>query len=238
MRQKVGNDAFLGDIFPGAFLGAKSDQPPRLARIAVILEHVSCGVPPHPMTTSRQVLLVTGPARSGKSEWAESLAQQTGRSVVYVATAALDPTDVEWQARIERHRQRRSPEWQTWPVPVELAATLRAAAAADCLLVDSLGTWLANLLEQDDRAWEQTVSDFLDSLVQGASTVILVSEETGWGVVPAYPLGRTFRDRLGSLTRQIAAIADTVYLVTGGYVLDLRQLGQPLATAIQPRPPL
>jgi adenosylcobinamide kinase / adenosylcobinamide-phosphate guanylyltransferase len=186
------------------------------------------------MFSARQILLVTGPARSGKSEWAETLAQRTKRPVVYVATAQLDPADVEWQARIQQHQQRRSPDWKTWHVPLDLGTTLRQARSEDCLLVDSLGTWLANLLEQDDRAWHQTVSDLVDSLKEGDSTVIFVSEETGWGVVPAYPLGRTFRDRLGSLTRQIAAISDTVYLVTGGYVLDLRQLGQPLATALQP----
>lgn len=186
------------------------------------------------MPSARQIFLVTGPARSGKSEWAETLAQRTERPVVYVATAQLDPADTEWQARIQQHQQRRSPEWQTWHVPVDLGTALRQARSEDCLLVDSLGTWLANVLEQDDRTWHHTLSNVLDSLEQGVSTVIFVSEETGWGVVPAYPLGRTFRDRLGSLTRQIAAIADTVYLVTGGYVLDLRQLGQPLATALQP----
>jgi adenosylcobinamide kinase / adenosylcobinamide-phosphate guanylyltransferase len=186
------------------------------------------------MPPARQIFLVTGPARSGKSEWAETLAQRTERPVIYVATAHLDAADGEWQARIQQHQQRRSPEWQTWHVPVDLGETLRRARSEDCLLVDSLGTWLANVLEQDERTWQHTLSDLLDSLGQGVSTVIFVSEETGWGVVPAYPLGRTFRDRLGALTRQIAAIADTVYLVTGGYVLDLRQLGQPLATALQP----
>ncbi len=181
------------------------------------------------MEAARQIVLVTGPARSGKSEWAEALARRAGQPVVYVATAQTDPTDLEWQARIERHRQRRPSDWQTRPVPVELAAVLRGAQAGDCFLVDSLGTWLANCLEQDDRTWAHTVTALLDSLAQGLGTVIFVSEETGWGVVPAYPLGRTFRDRLGGLTRAVAAVADTVYLVTGGYVLDLGQLGQPLA---------
>ena len=61
--------------------------------------------------------------------------------------------------------------------------------------------------------------------------VILVGEETGWGVVPAYPAGRLFRDRLGTLVRQIGAIADNVYLVTGGYALELSVLGTPLPPA-------
>jgi adenosylcobinamide kinase/adenosylcobinamide-phosphate guanylyltransferase len=61
-------------------------------------------------------------------------------------------------------------------------------------------------------------------------TIILVAEETGWGIVPAYELGRLFRDRLGSLTRQIGAIADTPYLVVGGYALNLKKYGEILPT--------
>lgn len=176
----------------------------------------------------RQLILVTGPARSGKSEWAEHLAQQSGKAVVYVATAQENSEDAEWQTRIEQHRQRRPTAWKTQPVPVELAQAIGAAAPTDCLLIDSLGTWLANLLEQDEALWEQTLADLLMTLVNAKSDVILVSEETGWGVVPAYPVGRTFRDRLGKLTREIGAIATLTYLITGGHVLNLSQLGLPL----------
>lgn len=174
------------------------------------------------------LILVTGPARSGKSEWAEQLAAQTCESVIYVATAQVDPTDAEWQARIQRHQQRRSPNWQTQHVPVELAAATQQAPKASCLLIDSLGTWLANCLEQDEERWEGTVQGLLEALPYSSNTVIVVTEETGWGVVPAHPIGRTFRDRLGALSRQIGAISNTVYLVTAGYALNLTQLGTPL----------
>lgn len=175
-----------------------------------------------------QITLVTGAARSGKSEWAEALAALSGQSVIYVATAQADAQDVEWQARILLHQQRRPATWQTLMVPIALAATLQAAKPSECLLVDSLGTWLANLLDQSDSEWQQTVAELLLSLSQVQAQVIFVAEETGWGVVPAYPIGRLFRDRLGSLTRQIGAIAHPVYLVTGGHVLNLSQLGTPL----------
>jgi adenosylcobinamide kinase / adenosylcobinamide-phosphate guanylyltransferase len=187
-----------------------------------------------PLSASSQVVLVTGPARSGKSEWAERLASQSGKSVVYVATAQSDPQDLEWQNRILQHQQRRPVEWKTLTVPVELAATLHQATASDCLLIDSLGTWLANVLAQSELEWQQTVQELLLSLEQVRGLVILVAEETGWGVVPAYPLGRQFRDRLGYLTRQIGAIANPVYLVTGGHVLNLSQLGTPLPSGKEP----
>ncbi|MBE9178350.1 bifunctional adenosylcobinamide kinase/adenosylcobinamide-phosphate guanylyltransferase [Oculatella sp. LEGE 06141] len=175
-----------------------------------------------------QLILVTGPARSGKSEWAEQLAAQSDKAVVYVATAQVDPTDAEWQARIAQHQQRRPAGWQTLAIPVELSAAIHTASATDCLLIDSLGTWLANVLEQDDITWQQTVTTLITSLQQCESDVVIVAEETGWGVVPAYRLGRQFRDRLGHLMRQIGAIADVVYLVTGGYALNLSVLGVPL----------
>ena len=151
---------------------------------------------------------------------------QSGKSVVYVATAQVDPTDSEWLSRIEQHRCRRPKDWVTLEVPhSNLAETIELASLYSCLLVDSLGTWVANLLEQDDTIWEETAQNLLLSLNQVAGDAILVAEETGWGVVPAYPSGRTFRDRLGTLIRRLGAIADPVYLVTGGYVLNLSVLG-------------
>ena len=171
---------------------------------------------------------MTGPARSGKSEWAEVLAMRSGKPVSYVATAQLNPDDSEWQARIEQHQQRRPSTWKTLSVPIDLAATIQSGGMNECLLVDALGTWVANLLDQDSDDWERTSTSLLESLSLAASDIILVAEETGWGVVPAYPLGRTFRDRLGMLVRRIGAIANPVYLVTGGHVLNLSKLGSPL----------
>jgi adenosylcobinamide kinase/adenosylcobinamide-phosphate guanylyltransferase len=120
----------------------------------------------------------------------------------------------------------------TLEVPHQLVETIETAPLYSCLLVDSLGTWVANLLEQDETNWEETVQNLILGLSQVASDVILVAEETGWGVVPAYPIGRRFRDRLGALVRRLGAIADPVYLVTGGHVLNLSALGSPLPAAL------
>ena len=180
-------------------------------------------------TSPSNLILVTGPSRSGKSEWGETLAMQTGKRVIYVATAVSDPTDSEWLSRIEKHQQRRPKEWTTLAVPLELTKTIRNYCDIDiCLLVDSLGTWVANFLEEDSTIWEKKVEDLLDTLAEIASTVIFVAEETGWGVVPAYPVGRLFRDRLGDLVRKLGIICNPVYLVTGGHVLNLSSLGSPL----------
>jgi adenosylcobinamide kinase/adenosylcobinamide-phosphate guanylyltransferase len=172
-----------------------------------------------------RIVLVTGPARSGKSEWAEALAAQTSKRVTYIATSTIDPEDKDWQGRIIKHQKRRPEDWLLREVPIDLVGAIAAATCQDCLLIDSLGTWLANLLDQEEDEWLQTVAALTATLKRTPSTVILVSEETGWGVIPAYPLGRTFRDRLGYLTRQVGAVADAAYLVVAGYAVDLRQIG-------------
>ena len=175
-----------------------------------------------------KVILVTGPARSGKSEWAEILAIESQLAVIYVATAVENSDDQEWQQRIQQHKRRRPQDWVTLEMPYELSAALADAKPNICLLVDSLGTWVANLLEQDELTWQNIVQEILETVQLVAADMIFVAEETGWGVVPAYPTGRTFRDRLGSLVRQLGGISQEVYLVTGGHVLNLSVLGSPL----------
>ena len=179
-------------------------------------------------STTRQVILVTGAARSGKSEWAETLAQNSNKSVVYVATAMMTPDDREWQERILKHQQRRPHNWITITESKNLTRVINYGQPNQCLLIDSLGTWVANLLDVEAEVWEQITQDLLSSLAQSNSFFIFVGEETGWGVIPAYASGRLFRDRLGHLNRQIGTIADITYLVTGGHVLNLSQLGIPL----------
>ena len=187
------------------------------------------------------ITLVTGPARSGKSEWAEVLAQknaiQKNQRLIYVATARRNLDDAEWQARIDKHVQRRLSAAEVWPaiswqcieVPVDLPGAIAQYNASDCLLIDSLGTWLANLIEQTDEQWQACQSDLIAVLKQTQATVILVAEETGWGVVPAYKMGRTFRDRLGSLSRRVGELSADTYLVTCGYAINLAQVGQPVS---------
>lgn len=179
--------------------------------------------------TSDKLILVTGPARSGKSEWAESLATNSRKKIIYVATSQINTSDLEWQTRIEKHKNRRPSDWITLEIPIKLSETLIDHRYEDsCILVDSLGTWLSNILAQDEKAWDETLETFIESLLKVKGDVILVAEETGWGVVPSFPIGRLFRDRLGSLIRRVGVISDSVYLVTGGYILPLSDLGIPL----------
>ncbi len=175
------------------------------------------------------ITLVTGATRSGKSEWAELLATRSQNSVIYIATATRYPDDAEWEARLQKHCDRRPENWQTLEIPVELAKSiLEIQNDSTYILVDSLGTWLANLLEEDEESWVKIEKELLSTIQACEVDIAFVSEEVGWGIVPAYELGRTFRDRLGGLSRKIGAIADAVYLVTGGYAVNLTQIGERL----------
>ncbi|QHV00738.1 bifunctional adenosylcobinamide kinase/adenosylcobinamide-phosphate guanylyltransferase [Synechocystis sp. CACIAM 05] len=176
-------------------------------------------------------ILVTGPSRSGKSEWAEHLAAQNHPSVIYIATGKENAADVDWQNRIQQHRDRRPSHWQTVCVDQNLTETLEILTKGSCALVDSLGGWVANTLELSPEQWQTKQRELITFVTHGQNTpitIIFVAEETGWGVIPAYALGRIFRDRLGALTRQLGGLCGQVYLVTGGYAVDLRRWGEPL----------
>jgi adenosylcobinamide kinase/adenosylcobinamide-phosphate guanylyltransferase len=172
------------------------------------------------------LILVTGAANSGKSEWAEYLAIKTQQPLIYIATGQKNESDPEWMEKIEVHQKRRTSQWQTWEIPQELPSAITQIPVDSCTLIDSLGTWVANYLEAEDALWQKQTEELIFNLQNAQSSpIILVAEETGWGVVPAYELGRLFRRRLGILTRQIGTIADRVYLVVGGYAVDVSQIG-------------
>ena len=175
--------------------------------------------------SNRKIILVTGAASSGKSEWAESLAQQTQQQVIYIATAVKNELDSEWMAKILKHQRRRPSNWINWEIPQGLVDAIATAPPQTCLLVDSLGTWVTNWLTEQDKVWQVQTQQLVQQLEISQQMVILVAEETGWGVVPAYELGRLFRNRLGDLIRQVGLIADEVYLVVGGYAVDVSKIG-------------
>ncbi|CAM3837930.1 Bifunctional adenosylcobalamin biosynthesis protein CobP [compost metagenome] len=166
--------------------------------------------------------LILGGARSGKSRLAEQLAVQSGLAVTYIATS--EPLDGEMNARVQLHRERRPPEWALIEEPLELARVLRANASAErCLLVDCLTLWLTNLLMLDNPerlAAERTA--LLDCLAQLPGEIIVVSNETGLGVVPMGELTRRYVDEAGWLHQAIAERCQRVVLTVAGLPLTLK----------------
>ncbi|QPN69603.1 bifunctional adenosylcobinamide kinase/adenosylcobinamide-phosphate guanylyltransferase [Synechococcus sp. CBW1108] len=167
--------------------------------------------------------LVLGPARSGKSRWAEYLALRSGLAVTYLATGpGASAEDPAWLARVLAHRQRRPPNWSTREVGAALPESLASLSPPGLALVDSLGTWVAAGLELDAVDWQQRCSNLYDCLLALPMPAVLVSEQTGWGVVPPTAIGGLFRDRLGSLEQQLAPLCSGLWLVIAGRALDLR----------------
>ncbi|MCY1415359.1 Bifunctional adenosylcobalamin biosynthesis protein CobP [compost metagenome] len=166
--------------------------------------------------------LILGGARSGKSRLAEKLATQSNLAVTYIATS--EPLDGEMSARVQIHRERRPPHWVLVEEPLALARVLREHASAErCLLVDCLTLWMTNLLMQDDP---QRLNDerqaLLDCLVDLPGEIILVSNETGMGVVPMGELTRRYVDESGWLHQAIAERCERVVLTVAGLPLTLK----------------
>lgn len=166
--------------------------------------------------------LILGGARSGKSALAERLAGESGREVVYVATAQAG--DAEMAARIAHHRARRPRRWQCVEEPLHLADVLREHARADrCVLVDCLTLWLSNLLgDADELCFERERDRLLHTLPSLQGDLLLVSNEVGLGVVPMGELTRRFVDEAGRLHQAIAAISERVVFVAAGLPLVLK----------------
>lgn len=174
------------------------------------------------MTTT----LILGGVRSGKSRFAQTLAQKTALPVVYLATATAGD-DEEMRARIAAHRAQRPAAWRTVEEPLALAPALQRINERHCVIVDCLTLWLTNLLLQDDAARaEAAIEQFCDVLPASPHELVLVSNEVGLGIVPATALSRRFCDTAGELHQRLAAICDNVVLMVAGIPQYLRGTGQ------------
>ena len=182
------------------------------------------------------LIFVTGPVRSGKSRFAERLAIEAGGEVLYVATARADTNDSEWAARIAHHATRRPRDWRVVetasPHDVDLAGLFAVATERQTLLVDSLGTWLADRMSTrferggeveatDEDALEAEIGEVVTAALATKARAIVVGEEVGWGLVPPYRSGRIFRDVLGRAHQRLASRAAAAFLVVAGRAIDL-----------------
>lgn len=167
--------------------------------------------------------LVAGGARSGKSAYAVGVAESFPGNHILVATATAK--DAAMAQRIAIHQAERSARWQLIEAPLDLAVVISAHDADDIVLVDCLTLWLTNWRckpapSAPSEAWlEQWLAQkqaFLASLQQTKSSVFLVTNEVGMGVVPIGAMSRDFVDHAGWLHQAIAAIANKVTMVTFG----------------------
>lgn len=174
-------------------------------------------------TYRKTVTLVLGGVRSGKSRYAVKLASQASR-VIFLATAK--PSDAEMCVKIARHQAERPSPWLTVEEPLALDHVLMQHDLGNQLfLIDCLTLFAANLLEAEagnEEALNARVARFCAALHSISSSVVLVSNEVGSGIVPAYASGRKFRDLAGEMNQNVAALADTVLLMVAGLPIVLK----------------
>ena len=168
--------------------------------------------------------LILGGARSGKSSYAQSLAEESGKTVTFVATAQA--LDEEMSARIKKHRAERSADWGTLEIPFDIASHVQQVRS-DVVILDCITLLVSNLLMKfvkddlvDEEPFTMEVQKEVDQLIVKLRTQkkdwIIVSNELGLGLVPPYQMGRVYRDGLGWANQRLAREADKVIFMVAG----------------------
>lgn len=163
---------------------------------------------------SQETTFILGGARSGKSKFAEGLVLKSGLKPVYIATGRA--FDDEMVNRIEQHQDRRGDVWETVEEPLALVDALQQSShEGRMLLVDCLTLWITNLMMAEANVMKEC--DALVKFLEEASVpIIVVSNETGLGIVPMEKMSREFCDLSGMVHQAVAGVADNVYFVTAG----------------------
>lgn len=166
-------------------------------------------------------IFITGGARSGKSAFALSLANQIPGRRAFIAT--MQALDSECAERIRRHKIERGAEWESFEEPIDIEPIIEAVNA-DVIVIDCLTLWLSNLMHT--RADIAARADSLSGAIARRAErtqVIVVSNEVGLGIVPDNALARAFRDHAGALNRTIAAACQDAWLVVSGIPVKIKQ---------------
>jgi adenosylcobinamide kinase/adenosylcobinamide-phosphate guanylyltransferase len=165
-------------------------------------------------TVSDRTMLVLGGARSGKSRYAQKLAEAGSARLVFVATGQA--FDAEMTDRIRRHQADRDNRWTTLEAPIDLADAIREGDGDNTvLLVDCLTLWASNLLLGEEDA-EAHLAALLAAIGVARARVLLVANEVGLGIVPDNALARQFRDLAGTINQRVAAAVDRVHMTVAG----------------------
>lgn len=178
-----------------------------------------------------KLILILGGARSGKSDYAQKLAQSSSERVLYVATA--EAGDDEMEERIQKHRASRPAHWMTLEAPRNVGRAVEALASKqDVIVLDCLTLLASNCItrlpepfeeEEAQRVLDQELDGIIETCRKSNTVWIVVSNEVGLGLVPPYAMGRIYRDVLGRLNQRLAARADEVIFMAAGLPLFMKR---------------
>lgn len=172
---------------------------------------------------AHRIYFITGGARSGKSSFAERLAEGLAGRRAYLATAQA--LDAEMVRRVEQHRRRRGAKWDTFEEPLAISDLLaKLSDRYETVLVDCLTLWLSNIMEHTagDDELQMRMEELLTAIKDFKGACILVSNEVGLGIVPDNPLARRFRDLAGILNQRIAEASHEAYFVAAGIPVKIK----------------
>jgi adenosyl cobinamide kinase/adenosyl cobinamide phosphate guanylyltransferase len=175
----------------------------------------------------KQLTLILGGARSGKSDFAQALAQRRGgRDVLFLATA--EGLDDEMRSRIQSHRAERPDGWKTLEAPRHPGLALQTAPSSRLVLLDCVTLWVSNVLLANASAGAPAMLSELDELLawyeNSSLELMLVSNEVGMSIVPENALARAYRDLLGLVNRKLADRADQVFWLVAGLPVEVKSL--------------
>jgi len=170
------------------------------------------------------ITLITGGARSGKSDLAQRLGQSWDGPVWVIATATAG--DVEMATRIERHKSERPKDWITAETRLTLTSVIRKVPDDALVILDCVTMWVANCLldEFDVVAMEQETAAFLSMASRRKAPVVIVTNEVGLSIVPENELARLYQDMLGRVNQALAQVAERVLFLSAGRVTQLQKI--------------
>lgn len=177
-----------------------------------------------------RITLILGGARSGKSSYALKLAEESRKSVTFIATAQA--FDDEMSARIQKHKAERPVSWETFELPLHIAPSV-SQIKSDLVILDCITLWVTNLLMQfvnDDlvdeapfmQASQAETEKLLAAIRNTEQDWLIVSNEVGLSLVPPYQMGRVYRDALGWVNQRLAQEADKVIFMVAGIPMSVK----------------
>lgn len=181
-----------------------------------------------------RIILVTGGARSGKSSFAEHYVAKYGEKIGYIATSKI--CDEEMEYRVKLHRERRPADWETFESPDSAHEVIREQGKSyDMFLFDCMTIYVSNILStvkdiDDFDGNYKTVTERLKKLItailESDTTVVIVTNEVGSGIVPNNRLAREYRDLAGLANQMLAEVAEKVFLVVSGIPVDIKKIAE------------
>jgi len=170
------------------------------------------------------LISISGPTRSGKSQLAEFLIKEKN-PVTYIATSKPRPNDPDWLQRIDHHRKRRPERWTILEHPKDICKSIESMNGDESILIDSLGGLVVDSLNMDNSYWNNFQNKLLNCFTKDNLCIVVVSEEVGWGIVPATPIGHLFRERQSQLSSLISSHSKKRWIAVNGTAIDLDKIG-------------